>query len=47
VYSRPAVVRAQFQLVTECSACSVEGVLVEVYDPAVPACAFGVPAEAR
>jgi len=40
-------VRAQFELVTECPACNVEGVLVELYDPAVPACAFGVPAEAR
>ncbi len=39
--------RAQFELVTDCPACGVDGVVVELYDPAVPACAFGVPAEAR
>lgn len=44
---RVAFVRAQFELVTECSACNVEGVVVELYDPAAPACAFGIPAEAR
>jgi uncharacterized tellurite resistance protein B-like protein len=40
-------VRAQLELVADCSACRVEGALVELYDPAVPACAYGLPAEAR
>lgn len=31
----------------ECSACGVEGVAIEVYDPDEPACALGVPAEVR
>ncbi len=31
----------------DCPACGVEGVLVEVYDPNEPACAFGLPAESR
>lgn len=39
--------RPQLELVSDCSACRVEGALAELYDPAVPACAFGVPAEAR
>lgn len=39
--------RAQVELLSECPACHVEGVVVELYDPVVPACAFGLPAEAH
>ncbi len=39
--------RTQFELVADCPSCGVEGVLIEVYDPSEPACALGVPAEAR
>lgn len=39
--------RAQFELTADCPACGVEGVVVEVYDPNEPACALGLPAEAR
>lgn len=39
--------RSQLELVADCPACRVEGALVEVYDPAVPACALGVAAESR
>lgn len=42
-----ALVRPQLELVADCTACRVEGALTELYDPATPACAFGVPAEAR
>lgn len=41
------VVRPQLELLSDCPACRVEGALQELYDPALPACAFGVPAEAR
>ena len=39
--------RTQFELSGDCPACGVEGVVVEVYDPVEPACALGVPADAR
>jgi uncharacterized tellurite resistance protein B-like protein len=39
--------RAQFELTADCPSCGVEGVVVEVYDPSEPACALGLPAEAR
>lgn len=40
-------VRPQLELVADCPACRVEGALVELYDPSVPACALGVAAESR
>lgn len=38
-------VRAQFELVSDCPACRVDGTVTELYDPGAPVCAFGLPAE--
>lgn len=39
--------RAQFELLSDCPVCRVDGAIVEVYDPLEPACALGHPAESR
>lgn len=43
IYSRG--VRAQFELVSDCPDCRVDGTVTELYDPSAPVCAFGLPAE--
>ncbi len=35
------------ELTADCEACLLEGGVVEVYDPLVPACRFGLPASTR
>jgi uncharacterized tellurite resistance protein B-like protein len=40
-------VRAQVELTSECPECRTQGVWLELYDPAAPATALGLPAEAR
>ena len=39
--------RAQVELTSECPECRTRGVWLELYDPAMPATALGLPAEAR